>query len=547
MSCRTCARYRVVIIDESHNLRNRDTRTYRAIYDYITKNDSKCIMLTATPYNKTYLDLSNQLRLFVPEDTDLGIRPERKLHDLGGEIEFVRRHQCPVRSLAAFEKSEYPEDWQELMRLYMVRRTRSFIQKNYALYDPDNGRSYLLLQDGTKSYFPTRLPRTAKFRVNDADPGDQYAKLYAPRVVDAVASLELPRYGIGNYLAPVPAEPPTQREDRVIRDLGRAGKRLMGFCRTNLFKRLESGGVTFLQSVSRHILRNYVFIYALENGLEVPIGTQGADLFDTRVQDEDGEACAYSLVDGEENATCDLRDANGFVCIADRVVRERAAEIYHHYAGPYKNRFRWLRSSLFVGELVGSLHRDATKLISVLEKTGKWNPDKDAKLEALLKLVTKLHPDRKVLVFTQFADTVRYLEAELKRRGVTALAGVTGDSSDPTELAWRFSPESNEKRDRISAGDEIRVLVATDVLSEGQNLQDCSVIVNYDLPWAIIRLIQRAGRVDRIGQKSEEIICYSFVPADGVERIIRLRSRVRQRLQENAEVVGTDEAFFKAT
>ena len=89
------------------------------------------------------------------------------------------------------------------------------------------------------------------------------------------------------------------------------------------------------------------------------------------------------------------------------------------------------------------------------------------------------------------------------------------------------------------------MLVATDVLSEGQNLQDCAIVVNYDLPWAIIRLIQRAGRVDRIGQQAETILCYSFLPADGVERIIRLRGRVRQRLRENAEVVGTDEAFFE--
>src|SRR5205085_6158641 len=82
-------------------------------------------------------------------------------------------------------------------------------------------------------------------------------------------------------------------------------------------------------------------------------------------------------------------------------------------------------------------------------------------------------------------------------------------------------------------------------LSEGQNLQDGFIVVNYDLPWAIIRLVQRAGRVDRIGQKSENILCYSFLPAEGVERIIRLRARVRQRLAENAEVVGTDEAFFE--
>src|SRR5262249_884762 len=100
-------------------------------------------------------------------------------------------------------------------------------------------------------------------------------------------------------------------------------------------------------------------------------------------------------------------------------------------------------------------------------------------------------------------------------------------------------------RDRIKPDEELRVIIATDVLSEGQNLQDAAVVVNYDLPWAIIRLIQRVGRVDRIGQQSENILCYSFLPADGVDRIIRLRARVRQRLRENAEVVGTDEAFFE--
>src|SRR5207302_7618748 len=125
------------------------------------------------------------------------------------------------------------------------------------------------------------------------------------------------------------------------------------------------------------------------------------------------------------------------------------------------------------------------------------------------------------------------------------IAGVTGDSENPTAFAWRFSPVSNQKRAEVTADQELRVLVATDVLSEGQNLQDAAVVVNYDLPWAIIRLVQRAGRVDRIGQRAEEILCYTFLPADGIERIIRLRARVRQRLQENAEVVGTDEAFFE--
>jgi SNF2 family DNA or RNA helicase len=221
-------RYRLVIIDESHNLRNREGKRYLAIHEYIQENESKCILLSATPYNKTYLDLSNQLRLFVPEDKDLGIRPERILRELG-DIEFDRLYQCSRRSLAAFEKSEYADDWRELMRLYLVRRTRSFIQDHYAETDPNNGRKYLTFEDGTRSYFPERIPRTVKFKIDDTDPNDQYSLLYATDVVDAINGLNLPRYGLGNYVAPSPHEPPTAAEARVLQDLSRAGKRLMGF------------------------------------------------------------------------------------------------------------------------------------------------------------------------------------------------------------------------------------------------------------------------------------------------------------------------------
>ena len=146
-------RYRLVVIDESHNLRNREGRRYRAIQEYVRANDSKCILLSATPYNKTYLDLSNQLRIFVEDDQDLGIRPERLLRELG-EVEFSRRHQASPRTLAAFDQSEYADDWRDLMRRYLVRRTRSFIQDNYAETDPDTGRRFLTYEDGSRSFFP---------------------------------------------------------------------------------------------------------------------------------------------------------------------------------------------------------------------------------------------------------------------------------------------------------------------------------------------------------------------------------------------------------
>lgn len=536
-------RYRLVLIDESHNLRNREGKRYRAIQEYIQENESKVILLSATPYNKTYLDLSNQLRLFVPEDKDLGIRPEQLLRQLG-ETEFLRRHQCPVRALAAFEKSEYADDWRELMRLYLVRRTRSFISDNYAQADPATGRKFLTFEDGTRSFFPTRLPRTVKFKINDEDPQDQYAQLYASDVVDTVNALNLPRYGLGNYVSASPHEPPSQAEGRVLHDLSRGGKRLMGFCRTNLFKRLESGGDAFLQSISRHILRNYVFLYAIENNKPLPIGSQSAELLDARINDADEDiSLTAELFDNDNEETAPNEEAA--TLLTENDFSRHAAKVYGDYATRYKRYFKWLPPGLFVKSLAKDLQSDAQALIEVLKQCGQWNPGGDAKLESLGELLTVKHSNEKVIIFTQFADTVRYLEAQLKARGITRLAGATGDSSDPTALAWRFSPDSNEKRDRIAPNDELRVLIATDVLSEGQNLQDCSIIVNYDLPWAIIRLIQRTGRVDRIGQKAENIISYSFLPADGVERIIRLRARVRLRLKENAEVVGTDEAFFE--
>lgn len=533
-------RYKLVVIDESHNLRNREGRTYRAIHEYIKENDCRVVMLTATPYNKTYLDLSNQLRLFIEEDKDIGIRPERYLRDMS-ETEFLRRHQCSPRTLVAFEKSDYPDDWRDLMRLYLVRRTRSFILDNYAETDEVSGRKYLKYSDGQHSYFPTRTPRTVTFTVDDNDPDDQYARLYSDLVVDTINDLSLPRYGLGNYEKKSPKTPPSQHELTILRDLSRAGKRLMGFCRTNLFKRLESSGIAFIQSVERHILRNYVILHAIEHGLALPIGSQGAELLDTRLTDEDSDR--MTMLSGDTDGNSSLKEMRSTNYEAE--FRSHAVQIYSDYAERHKTRFKWIRSNLFNKKLALHLQSDAEKLLRILQNNRDWDPDHDAKLQALVELLHKSHQSDKVLVFTQFADTVRYLNTQLNERGFRDHAGVCGDTSDPTALAWRFSPVSNNKRDRVSTDQELRILISTDILSEGQNLQDCHIVVNYDLPWAIIRLIQRVGRVDRIGQRAERILCYSFFTADGVERIIRLRSRVRHRLKQNAEVVGSDEAFFE--
>ncbi|MDI7277919.1 MAG: C-terminal helicase domain-containing protein, partial [Anaerolineae bacterium] len=439
--------------------------------------------------------------------------------------------------LEAFEQSPYIEDWRDLMRLYMVRRTRTFIQNNYAQVD-EQGRKYLVFPDGRRQHFPRRVPKTVRFEI---DP--QYERLYGDEVVDAINDLCLPRYGLGNYVSPHPPQAPTSDEARILHDLSRAGPRLKGFCRTGLFKRLESSGRVFLQSVERHVLRNHVFLFALERRLPLPIGTQDAALLDTRMSDADADELFATGI-GEEDE--ELTSAGEFAPVGEETdLGARAERAYRLYSTQYRARFRWLRPSFFQPQLEEDLRRDTETLQRILDRYGVWDPASDAKLQALYNLVTQRHPGEKVLVFTQYADTARYLETQLQVLGVEQLAGVCGDSEDPTCLAFRFSPQSNELVGQVAPERELRVLIATDVLSEGQNLQDCAIVVNYDLPWAIIRLTQRVGRVDRIGQRAREIACHTFLPAEGVERIIRLRARLRQRLRENAEVLGTDEAFFE--
>ncbi|NUN09523.1 MAG: NgoFVII family restriction endonuclease [Ignavibacteriaceae bacterium] len=525
-------RYRIVLIDESHNLRNREGKRYRAIREYIALNASKVILLTATPYNKTYEDLANQLRLFIEEDKDIGIAPENYLRESGGPIEFQASYQTSPRTLLAFEKSVYPDDWRELMRLFLVRRTRTFIKDNYALTDETNGRKYLLFTDGRKSYFPDRVPKRVTYSLKSSDPDDQYARLYSADVVDRISSLTLPRYGLGNYLDQSGEVLPTMQESIIQDNLSRAGKRLMGFARTNLFKRLESSGYAFLLSISRHILRNYIFIYAIENKLELPIGGQEANSLDEFLEDLDD-----SYLYDEEKKISLLFTGEDYYRLA--------AEVYEAFAGYLNRKFDWINHALFIEKLKTDLKDDARILLEVLNLGHDWNPAEDRKINSLYNLLTRKHSKEKILVFTQFADTANYLEKELTRRGLLDFANVTGATENPTLFAYRFSPVSNEKPEYQSQGKELRILISTDVLSEGQNLQDAHIVLNYDLPWAIIRLIQRAGRVDRIGQQSDKILCYSFWPEEGIERIIKLRSRLTQRIGENADVVGSDETFFE--
>ena len=520
-------RYKLVVIDESHNFRNRKGKRHICVRDYIRKNESRVILLTATPYNKEFADIASQLRLFLDPSADLGARPDNYIRDeRGGGAEFMSRHPgVALSSLAAFEESEDVNDWRELMRRFMIRRTRSHIRAHHASRD-EKGRDFLTFDDGKPYYFPERKPSTLSFEMGgDNDP---YARLYSENVEEKIGELNLSRYGFAQkpYFPAAPDVSPNNEERKILDELGSiSGKQLRGFTRVGLFKRLESSGETFLLSVRRHIVRDAAFLCALRAG-RLPIGALSTELLGDDEDDGDDLFQRDTLppVDAEKD---------DFMSAGEVLMNAMAND--RHY--------KWLRADLFdKNKLERDLENDCESLLSILRLVpGGWNPDADEKLRALTELCRDTHSDENILVFTESRTTAKYLCRNL-RECINGVEVAHGGTPDITALVARFSPRSN------GAGDpglhKIRVLVATDTLSEGQNLQDAHIVVNYDLPWAIIRLVQRAGRVDRIGQQSKEILCYSAFPADGVEKIINLRGRLRGRLRQNAELVGTDERFF---
>ena len=537
-------RCRLMILDESHNLRNRETLAWTHIRDYIREQDARALLVSATPYNKHYEDLSNQLRLVLDERADLGVRPETLFRTMT-EDQFFSRFQASPRSLTAFEHSDSPDDWRDLLTLFMVRRTRGYIIRNYATYDEERGRHYLTLSSGIRSYFPKRIPRKVTFPI---EPDDQYSRLFNQQVTDMIGQLRLPRYGLGGYVDDTKRATGTTNEQLLLANLSKAGKRLIGYCRTCLFKRLESSGHAFLLSLERHALRNLVYVHALDNGLDLPIGTQDSSILDTAVSDIDADSGAQQLEMEVTEEPADVpEEISDPVELTMTELRQRAEMVYETYAEGRqagRRQFRWLPSRFFEKALREDLLHDAQELLKIVHAAGAWRVDEDAKLETLFNLLNVTEIDSKVLVFTQFADTANYLARELRRRGMRNVEAVTAESANPTDQVRRFSPVSNQYT--LKQGDNpIRVIIATEVLSEGQNCQDANVVVNYDLPWAIIRLIQRAGRVDRIGQDNAEIRIYSCFPAEGVEQLINLRRRLLARLRQNSEVIGTDEQFHR--
>jgi hypothetical protein len=490
-----------VLIDESHNFRYPDTQRYKIVQHFLSTG-KKCCLLTATPRNKSAWDVYNQIKLFHQDDrTDLPIDPP----DLKQYFRLIEK-----------EEKRLPE----LLSNLLIRRTRRHILRWYGFdsethqpVDPERfnlyangGRRAYVIVGGKHQFFPRRELETIEYSIEDAYQGlYQELRGYLGKSRKSYADEPTPdelsyaRYGLWHFVAK------EKRKIEPYASLHRAGVNLRGLIRVLLFKRFESSIFAFRETIRRLLLVHERFLEALDAGI-VPAG-------------DDAQMILYEPNEAEEQDLLDaLRKASGRYRIEDFEAERLRKHIEHDIR----------------------LLKKLQSLVSPI------SPDKDAKLQ---ELIGRLNADPlkrgKRLIFTQYADTARYLFENLNPGGKRADIDViySGDKSK-AKVVGRFAPKANPEY-RFAAGEcELMTVIATDVLAEGLNLQDCDKIINYDLHWNPVKLIQRFGRIDRIGSAYDVIYGFNFLPETGIERNLGLKRKLQNRIQEIHDTIGEDAAIL---
>jgi superfamily II DNA or RNA helicase len=490
-----------VLLDESHNLRHSDTQRYKVLQTFMSTGRRTCF-LTATPRNKSAWDIYHQIKLFHQEDpTALPIDPP----DLRAYFKLVEKgeRQLPV-----------------LLSHILIRRTRNHIVKWYGFdaethepVNPDRFDEYLsgqrrayVLVAGKHQFFPKRELETVSYSIEETYQG-LYQRLRkhlgAPNNhARTEEMLTYARYGLWNYV-----KPEKQKKEPYV-SLQSVGSNLRGLMRVLMFKRFESSVYAFQQTVGRLIRMHRTFLEALDKGF-VPAG-------------EDAQALLYESDRLDQTELFDaLRNVSKRYDAADFNVKDLRQDIGH----------------------------DLKILESMSRAVEKITPDKDAKLAKLSEILAK-KPLKgvKQLIFTQFADTAQYLYDNLNPGGKRDDVDViySGDKSKEY-IVGRFAPKANPESRGAKQGPPLMTLVATDVLAEGLNLQDCDNIINYDLHWNPVRLIQRFGRIDRVGSDHEKVYAFNFLPELGIEQNLGLHQILHNRIQEIHDTIGEDSKILDET
>lgn len=479
----------VILIDESHNFRNGKSNRYIALDEAIQRNGGrgrdgerkKLILLSATPINNDLYDLANQINLFTQNEPDYF--RDAGIGDLNSYFRRARRtltQQDASAGIVLFN----------LLEEIMVRNTRPYIRAAY----PN------ATINGKQVVFPDRRLHTVEYSL-----GETYGGLYT-EIVAEIERLSLAPYQLESYRKSEAVRDKQEHEWETGREVA-----LVGIFKTRFLKRLESSIHAFRESLRRALVFEETYLdFLLEH--TVVHSKDFHRLMRFLAQDEEDEPAAGSVYE-------------------DLDAHEQAREYIEGLEKVDLNEFDMRR-------LVRDVEEDVHLLRRLYERTEPLARS-DGKLERLKALLSGGLKGRKLLIFSSYKDTSRYIHRKLTSEQCATWRTSAGkptirriDSGNhPDErghILERFAPAASGKD--VPNDQQIDILVSTDVLSEGQNLQDCGTIINYDLTWNPIRLVQRNGRIDRIGSPHAEIGIYNMFPEDELESLLRLVERLTTRI-----------------
>lgn len=504
--------YDLVVIDESHNFRNgvgthanTVENRYVKLMDKIIKAGvkTKVLMLSATPVNNRFIDLKNQLAIAYEGDTSL---IDNKLGTKKSIDEIFRQAQRAFNAWSELDGANRTTDallktldfdFFELLDSVTIARSRKHIEKYYDTADIGK--------------FPIRKkPISLRSVLTNLESATNYNQIY-----EELSKLSLSIYTPSNYIFPSKIQKYIDLTHNKGTELTQTGREqgIRKLMSVNLLKRLESSVYSFQLTLQR--------IYSLIKDTVDKInrfeqyGTSSIDM--------------YESVDIE----WDIDDSNTeYFTVGNKVQIDLADMDYKTWRS--------------------ELNSDIEVLNELIRMLNVITPENDGKLQSLLKVISDKieNPinsnNKKILIFSAFSDTAEYLyehvSAYIKEKYGLNTAVITGSIDGKTTIKnfkatlnnvlTCFSPISKNKAVLLpDSNDEIDILIATDCISEGQNLQDCDCVINYDIHWNPVRIIQRFGRVDRIGSKNESIQLVNFWPDMDLDEYINLKGRVETRMK----------------
>jgi hypothetical protein len=488
--------YQLIIVDEAHNYRNPDTPTRAAVLRKLLWGQKRdVLLLTATPVNNTLWDLYHLIRYYMRQDAFLA---NRGILSIRERFEEAAREDPSALS---------PDMLYPVIDATTVKRTRQFVKKHYS-------NDIIKLPDGTEVVivFPEPRAITVRYSLPEPMPAlfDRLEAALDPNGHEG--ALTFARYAPECYLRP--SETDGEAEEAQARAAA-----TMGLLRSGLLKRFESSAHAFRKTVTKLIAEHDLFLEALSRGHVVT----------TRV--------LHELAGTDDEALDELLGAS------DETMP----------AGDFK-----------IAALQRDVEGDLATLRDLRDALEEVTPEIDPKLKAILQALRDIAREadqeaideddarqkRKVIIFSFFADTVSYLRHELAR-AISAdpelaayrnrIVAVAGSSDvEPEEVGRQhavsgFAPISTESP---GAEDRFDILIATDVLAEGVNLQQGRHIINYDVPWNPMRLVQRHGRIDRIGSQHTRVFLRTIFPADRLDQLLNLEQRIMQKIALAAASIG---------